>query len=71
VLSVGVSHVRRLRLSDRIFFLSVNLSPKVRHFSEAEFALLIDVSLGTGIKGANFIRLNGARFLRSSWAETR
>ena len=40
---MGVSHVRRLRLSDRIFFLSVNLRPKIKHFTHSEFPLLIDV----------------------------
>jgi len=39
----SVSHVRRLRLSDRTFFLSVNLRPKIRHFCHSEFPLLIDV----------------------------
>jgi REP element-mobilizing transposase RayT len=38
-----VSHVRRLRFSDRVFFLSVNLRPRIKHFSHSEFPLLIGV----------------------------
>jgi hypothetical protein len=40
---VTESHVRRLRLSDRIFFLGVSLRPRAKHFNHSEFPLLIDV----------------------------
>ena len=35
--------MHRLRLTDRIFFVNVNLRPRIRRFNEAEYALLIDV----------------------------
>ena len=38
----GVSHVRRLRLTDRIFFLSVNLRAKIQPFGHSEYPLLIE-----------------------------
>jgi REP element-mobilizing transposase RayT len=38
-----VSNVHRLRHTDRIFFLSVNLRPRFRRFNEADYALLITV----------------------------
>jgi REP element-mobilizing transposase RayT len=38
-----VSNVHRLRLADRIFFVCVNLRPKIKRFNESEFGLLIDV----------------------------
>jgi len=38
-----VSNVHRLRLTDRIFFVNVNLCPRIRRFNESEYALLIDV----------------------------
>ena len=38
-----MSNVHRLRLTDRIFFVSVNLRPRIRRFNESEYALLIDV----------------------------
>jgi REP element-mobilizing transposase RayT len=38
-----VSNVHRLRLTDRIFFVNVNLRPRIRRFNESEYALLIDV----------------------------
>jgi REP element-mobilizing transposase RayT len=38
-----VSNVHRLRLTDCIFFVNVNLRPRIRRFNESEYALLIDV----------------------------
>ncbi len=38
-----MSNVHRLRLTDRIFFVNVNLRPRIRRFHESEYALLIDV----------------------------
>ena len=38
-----MSNVRRLRHTDCIFFLCVNLRPRFRRFSESEYALIIDV----------------------------
>ena len=38
-----MSNVHRLRLTDCIFFVNVNLRPRVRRFNDSEFALLIDV----------------------------
>ena len=38
-----MSNIHRLRLSDRIFFVCVNLRPKIRRFNESEYALLVDV----------------------------
>jgi REP element-mobilizing transposase RayT len=37
-----VSKVRRLRLSDQIFFVSVNLRTGATHFSDQEFPLVIE-----------------------------
>jgi len=39
----GVSDIHRLRLTDRIFFVNVNLRAKIRRFSDSEYALIIDV----------------------------
>jgi putative transposase len=38
-----VSNVRRLRSSDRIFFVCVNLRPHIQSFREPEYALLMSV----------------------------
>ena len=38
-----MSSVHRLRLTDRIFLVSVNLRPRFRRFVESEYALLIKV----------------------------
>jgi REP element-mobilizing transposase RayT len=38
-----VSNVHRLRLTDRIFFVNVNLRPRIGRFNASEYALLIDV----------------------------
>jgi hypothetical protein len=38
-----VSHIHRLRLTDRIFFVNVNLRASIRRFSDSEYALIIDV----------------------------
>ena len=38
-----MSNVHRLRITDRIFFVSVNLRPRFRRFVESEYALLIKV----------------------------
>ena len=38
-----MSIVHRPRLTDCIFFVRVNLRPRVRRFNDSEFALLIDV----------------------------
>ena len=38
-----MSNIRRLRLTDRIFFVCVNLLPRFRQFDESEYALLIEV----------------------------
>jgi REP element-mobilizing transposase RayT len=38
-----VSNVRRLRLTDRIFFVNVHLRPRVRNFSEREYPLILNV----------------------------
>jgi hypothetical protein len=38
-----VSHIHRLRLTDRIFFVNVNLRARIRRFSDSEYALIIDV----------------------------
>jgi len=38
-----VSRVRRLRLTDRIFLVNVNLRPRVRVFGDSEYWLLLDV----------------------------
>jgi REP-associated tyrosine transposase len=38
-----VSNVHRLRLSDRIFFVCVNLRLKIKQFNDSEYALLIKV----------------------------
>jgi REP element-mobilizing transposase RayT len=37
-----VSHVRRLHLTDRIFFVNVNLRPRIRSFVHSEYALIIE-----------------------------
>ncbi len=42
-----MSHVRRLRLADRIFFVTVNLSPRVEPFRSSEYPLMIDVLEGS------------------------
>ena len=41
--SAGVSNVHRLRHTDRIFFVCVNLRPKIPWFNESEYELLIKV----------------------------
>ena len=38
-----MSNIHRLRVTDRIFFLCVNLRPWFRQFDESKYALLIDV----------------------------
>ena len=38
-----MSNIHRLRLTDRIFFVCVNLLPRHRDFNEAEYAVLIKV----------------------------
>ena len=38
-----MSNVHRLRLSDRIFFVCVNLRPRINHLHESEYALLMRV----------------------------
>jgi putative transposase len=38
-----VSNVHRLRVTDCIFFVCVNLRPKIRRFDESEYGPLIDV----------------------------
>ena len=38
-----MSNIHRVRVTDCIFFVRVNLRPKRRRFDEPEFALLIDV----------------------------
>lgn len=38
-----MSHVRRLRLTDRIFFVNVNLRPRVKPFRDCEYLLMIEV----------------------------
>jgi REP element-mobilizing transposase RayT len=38
-----VSRIHRLRLTDRIFFVNVNLRPRIRRFSDSEYALIVDV----------------------------
>jgi len=37
-----VSHLRRLRLTDRIFFVNVELRPWVRPFADSDYPLMID-----------------------------
>jgi hypothetical protein len=37
-----VSHVHRLRDSDRIFFVTVNLRRRVKAFERSEYVILID-----------------------------
>ena len=39
----GVSNVHPLQLTDRIFFVCVNLRPRIRRFHESEYGLLIEV----------------------------
>jgi hypothetical protein len=41
--SEGVSHLHRLRLTDRIFFANVNRCARIRRFSDSEYALMINV----------------------------
>jgi putative transposase len=38
-----VSHIHRLRLTDRIFFVNVNLRARIRRFNDSEYALIINV----------------------------
>ena len=38
-----MSKVHRLRHTDCIFFVSVNLRPRINHFHDSEYALLIQV----------------------------
>jgi hypothetical protein len=38
-----VSNVRRLRLADRIFFVNVNLRPRIGRFSDCGYALILSV----------------------------
>ncbi len=38
-----MSRLHRLRLTDHIFFVNVNLRPRIRRFSDSEYALIVDV----------------------------
>jgi REP element-mobilizing transposase RayT len=38
-----MSHVHRLRLTDRIFFVNVNLRPRIRRFGDSEYPVIIKV----------------------------
>jgi len=38
-----MSNAYRLRLSDRIFFVNVNLRPRIRRFHEGEYPVILDV----------------------------
>jgi len=38
-----VAHVHRLRLTDRIFYVNVNLRPRIKPFRPCEYALIIEV----------------------------
>ena len=42
-----MSNIDRLRLSDRIFFVCVNLRPRIKHFNESEYEILIQVLKGS------------------------
>ncbi len=39
----AVSNVHRLRVTDCIFFVNVNLRPRIKRFNESEYDLLIRV----------------------------
>jgi hypothetical protein len=41
-----MSNVHRLRLTDRIFFLNVNLRPRIRRFCDSEYPLILNVMHG-------------------------
>ena len=43
-----MSNVHRLRVSDRIFFVSVNVRRAVEALQESEYPLLIDALQGAG-----------------------
>jgi len=38
-----MSNVHRLRLTDRIFFVNVNLRPRIRRFRDSEYPLILNV----------------------------
>jgi len=38
-----MSHLHRLRLTDRIFFVNVNLRPRIKPFRHCEYPLMIEV----------------------------
>ena len=38
-----MSHIHRLRLTDRIFYVNVNLRPRIKPFRPCEYALIIEV----------------------------
>jgi len=38
-----MSNVHRLHLSDRIFFVNVNLRPRIRRFHDGEYPVILDV----------------------------
>jgi hypothetical protein len=38
-----MSNVHRLRLTDRIFFVNVNLRPRISRFRDSEYPLILDV----------------------------
>src|ERR1700674_1042781 len=39
----GMSHVHRLLLTDRVFFVSVNLRPRMKRFQGCEYSLMLEV----------------------------
>jgi hypothetical protein len=41
-----MSNVHRLRLTYRIFFLNVNLRPRIRRFCDSEYPLILNVMHG-------------------------
>ncbi len=43
----GVSNVHRLRTTDRIFFVTVNLRRRIQLFSVSEYRLLLEVLEGS------------------------
>jgi REP element-mobilizing transposase RayT len=38
-----MSNVHRLRLTDRIFFVNVNLRPRISRFRDSEYPLIVNV----------------------------
>jgi len=41
-----MSNVHRLRLTDRIFFVNVNLRPRISRFRDREYPLILNVMHG-------------------------